>query len=63
VGAGTALRKETGSSRSTAEQETLDKILAPARQSLADAASSLAVEGQAMALEQAVEYARRRHTN
>jgi tetratricopeptide (TPR) repeat protein len=37
VGAGSALRKETGSSRSTAEQETLDKILAPARQTLADA--------------------------
>jgi adenylate cyclase len=59
VGAATALREVTGSSLSPAEQDLLEKMLVPARQSLGEtAAASAEAAGRAMTLEQAVEYAR-----
>lgn len=57
VGAAAALREETGSSRSPAEQEMLNEMLAPARQALDDGAT-IEAEGRAMSLARAVEYAR-----
>jgi len=54
AGAAEALREAIGAPRSPAEQDKLERILEPARQTLGEAAAAVAEAGRVMSLEQAV---------
>ncbi|UCC63855.1 MAG: tetratricopeptide repeat protein, partial [Anaerolineae bacterium] len=56
-GAAAALRETSGVLLSSTERDKLEQMLGPARQALGEAAASVVAEGQAMPLEQAIEYA------